>query len=186
MHRRETTRSKGVIVDKGPWEVEGTNVASGDFEHDVVLRISGDFDDDDVAIRYAEWLAHELNSTAALRAQLQQAQAGAPGTPLGRWNAISEWALSQPWCNPHSSAGWESQMKATIARQREWIEKRGHHPECQARECAVCGYTQGPHEWGVMRMRHEFQLGPCTCGYAELVVSGPDEPPREVHRDAGA
>ena len=28
----------------------------------------------------------------------------------------------------------------------------GHRPACYARECEVCGYTQGPHEWDVIRM----------------------------------
>ena len=62
-----------------------------------------------------------------------------------------------------------AEMQATIARQREWIEKTGHRPACYARECEVCGYTQGPHEWGVIRMGHKFQPGPCTCGWADLV-----------------
>ena len=61
------------------------------------------------------------------------------------------------------------EAKATIARQREWIEKTGHRPACYARECEVCGYTQGPHEWDVIRMGHKFQPGPCTCGWADLV-----------------
>lgn len=87
---------------------------------------------------------------AALRAELEQAKKELEGVRRYAKNTIPE-------------------LEATIARQREWIEKTGHRPACYARECEVCGYTQGPHEWGVIRMGHKFQPGPCTCGWADLV-----------------
>lgn len=57
-------------MDKGPWKALGIDVVSDDFERDVMLRIYGDFGDEVVARKYANWLANELNSIADLRAQL--------------------------------------------------------------------------------------------------------------------
>lgn len=55
-------------MDKGPWKAEVWKRATGnimviqsdDFEHDVALEISGDFEDWDQRKAYAEWLADAL------------------------------------------------------------------------------------------------------------------------------
>lgn len=57
-------------MDKGPWRVvvygsqanNQVRVMSDDFEHDVSLRIFGDFADHAERQRYAEWLAGKLNA----------------------------------------------------------------------------------------------------------------------------
>jgi len=57
------------MMDKGPWEIywETTfpptagGVVSDDFEHDVVLTISGDFADESDKLEYCEWLRNKLN-----------------------------------------------------------------------------------------------------------------------------
>lgn len=55
-------------MDKGPWEVRrvigGWEVWSDDFDHDVALSITGDFEDDVERRKYAEWLCAKLNGTA--------------------------------------------------------------------------------------------------------------------------
>lgn len=60
-------------MDKGPWKAEvwtrvGGRVAvlqSDDFEHDVALEISGDFEDWEQRMKYAEWLAGVLTRATA-------------------------------------------------------------------------------------------------------------------------
>jgi hypothetical protein len=51
-------------VDKGPWYVIETrgrfSVVSDDFNHDVLLTISGDFDSKESRREYANWLAESL------------------------------------------------------------------------------------------------------------------------------
>lgn len=60
-------------MDKGPWKVgnhngkEGGSVYSDDFTHDVVLAISGDFEDDHQRIEYAKALCARLNKSLAER-----------------------------------------------------------------------------------------------------------------------
>jgi hypothetical protein len=61
-------------MDKGPWQVFNPPhapydfvVASGDFEHDVWLRVSGDFADDDEKRAYCEWLAGVLNKACEVK-----------------------------------------------------------------------------------------------------------------------
>ena len=64
------------------------------------------------------------------------------------------------------------ELKATIARQREWIEKAGHRPGCNhwfCRECNADGQTGLARVRHHAHMYHDFQPGPCDCGYAELV-----------------
>jgi len=57
--------------DRGPWgiraepEKETVVVFSEDFEHDVILRISGDFANYAQKVAYAEWLAKRLNGPAS-------------------------------------------------------------------------------------------------------------------------
>lgn len=58
-------------MDKGPWSLyhdqKGilVGVISEDFEHDVVLRVSGDFTDHAERLSYCEWLARKLNTPDA-------------------------------------------------------------------------------------------------------------------------
>lgn len=52
-------------MDKGPWGAclssKGAYVQSGDFEHDVRLYVTGNFEGPVHAFDYAKWLALELN-----------------------------------------------------------------------------------------------------------------------------
>ena len=50
-------------MDKGPWKAseDGRNVMSDDFDHDVMLTISGDFESPEQRLSYATWLAQALN-----------------------------------------------------------------------------------------------------------------------------
>lgn len=50
--------------DRGPWHASenGWMIASDDFRHDVVLKVTGDFEDDASRIAYARTLADRLNS----------------------------------------------------------------------------------------------------------------------------
>lgn len=61
-------------MDKGPWRVfnakpgtekEGAaiGIQSDDFTHDVLLRVSGDFKDNEQKYEYCELLAKILNTT---------------------------------------------------------------------------------------------------------------------------
>lgn len=56
-------------MDKGPWRVtaHGSCVESGDFTRDVLLRISGDFEDQAQRAQYAEWLCARLNAPSPVR-----------------------------------------------------------------------------------------------------------------------
>jgi len=56
-------------VDKGPWRLYGApdnpiGVISDDFEHDVVLNVSGDFEGIKQKKAYCEWLLIKLNGPA--------------------------------------------------------------------------------------------------------------------------
>lgn len=63
------------LVDKGPWTAhiggrQGQNgdipcaiIASDDFEHDVWLYVTGDFESIDKALAYAQGVAQRLNAT---------------------------------------------------------------------------------------------------------------------------
>ena len=61
------------MTDKGPWSIytsqDGTlvGVISDDFEHDVVLRVDGDFEGAAQRLAYCEWLAAKLNLELAER-----------------------------------------------------------------------------------------------------------------------
>lgn len=52
------------VTDKGPWTPsdDGRHIQSEDFEHDVTLRVSGDFATDEDRIAYTKWLAAKLNA----------------------------------------------------------------------------------------------------------------------------
>ena len=57
-------------MDKGPWKVQVSydrfiRVESADFTHYVSLILTGDFEDRDQGIRYAEWLRDTLNKATA-------------------------------------------------------------------------------------------------------------------------
>lgn len=63
-------------MDHGPWHVllnPGHNgsgavgVQSDDFTYDALLRVDGDFANDEVKIRYCEWLRDALNSASGRR-----------------------------------------------------------------------------------------------------------------------
>jgi hypothetical protein len=57
-------------MDKGPWKLfyglaprrELIGLQSDDFEHDVTLKVSGDFYDLEQKERYCNWLAARLNA----------------------------------------------------------------------------------------------------------------------------
>jgi len=53
----------GKTVDTGPWEVapDGRVLSSDDFDHDVQLRVSGDFYSDEQRRAYSQALALRLN-----------------------------------------------------------------------------------------------------------------------------
>ena len=62
-------------------------------------------------------------------------------------------------------------LQATIARQRAWIESAGHRPGCAStRKCAHCGKPPWSyrHLVDAVGFDHDFQPGPCDCGWAEL------------------
>ena len=50
--------------DHGPWVATNGNVYSDDFEHDVMLRVSGDFVDSNQKQEYAEAIAEALNNAS--------------------------------------------------------------------------------------------------------------------------
>lgn len=66
-------------MDRGPWNVCMNNgraeILSEDFNHDVMLRISGDWADNAQRTQYAEWLANELNECPRLRAENERLRA---------------------------------------------------------------------------------------------------------------
>jgi len=55
--------------DIGPWIVsaDGRSLQSDDFTHDVTLKISGDFFDDELRKQYAQHLADILNAAPGVR-----------------------------------------------------------------------------------------------------------------------
>jgi hypothetical protein len=56
------------VPDQGPWEVlpDGTSIMSDDFDHDVMLKVGGDFYGDADRRAYAVALANVLNGSKAL------------------------------------------------------------------------------------------------------------------------
>ena len=67
---RQVERSRADIMDKGPWKLfhamaghKLTGIISEDFEHDVLLRVSGDFENEEQMKHYCEWLATTLNTS---------------------------------------------------------------------------------------------------------------------------
>lgn len=55
-------------MDKGNWSIfydndtrQAIGVCSGDFKHDVLLRVSGDFESDEQRKDYCSWLVYKLN-----------------------------------------------------------------------------------------------------------------------------
>jgi hypothetical protein len=81
-------------MDKGPWrlyfDVSMFGVASDDFKHDVVLRVSGDFGGEDKR-EYCELLATALNNATKMeqRVALLEAVAEAAENAL---DFIENWA----------------------------------------------------------------------------------------------
>lgn len=66
----KTTNDYTQYLDKGPWETkmfpEGTvYLYSDDFEHDVSLKVMGDFASSEDKLNYANALAEALNNAAA-------------------------------------------------------------------------------------------------------------------------
>ena len=65
-------------MDKGPFTVTAGDITgkiridSDDFTHDASLIVYGDFADDDDRIKYAEFIANELNSCAEKDAELKR------------------------------------------------------------------------------------------------------------------
>lgn len=55
-------------MDKGPWYVyiepggRVIGVSSDDFDHDAVLELKGDFEDNEQRRKYCQWLATALNA----------------------------------------------------------------------------------------------------------------------------
>lgn len=95
----------------------------------------------------------------SLREQLKQAN-------LGRERAL----------NSHRYV--EGQLyaaQATIASQREWIKSAGHRPGCAVGRCAVCDATANAwwHDRNHERFRHDYQPGPCDCGWAKQMEEKP-------------
>ena len=52
------------LHDKGPWTVsaDGRGIESGDFTHDVYLRVTGDFYSVEQRKAYSDYLAAKLNA----------------------------------------------------------------------------------------------------------------------------
>jgi hypothetical protein len=57
-----------VEVDTGPWQVsaDGRHISSDNFDHDVMLKVGGDFYDDASRLAYSLKLAERLNGSARL------------------------------------------------------------------------------------------------------------------------
>jgi hypothetical protein len=76
--------ASGVTVDRGPWSVAMVDgkpeLFSDDFEHDVKLRISGDFADDQQRMNYANALAAQLNAASGVR--VSDHEPNGPQSPL--------------------------------------------------------------------------------------------------------
>lgn len=63
------------LPDTGPWEVsgDGSAISSDDFDHDVILRVTGDFASAEQRKSYSDQLAAQLNSHITTAAVLQAA-----------------------------------------------------------------------------------------------------------------
>lgn len=61
-----TTKGFRPIIERGTWKAirqgHRIGVQSDDFTHDVVMWITGDFEDNDQRVAYAAEIAHRLNS----------------------------------------------------------------------------------------------------------------------------
>ena len=78
------------LADKGPWtahvgarqgqheDIPCAIIASDDFEHDVWLYVTGDFESIDKALAYAQGIAQRLNASAPT------STATAPAQPTAR------------------------------------------------------------------------------------------------------
>jgi hypothetical protein len=64
--------SPPIIHDKGPWSVseDGRQLSSYDFEHDVILKVNGDFADDAQRKAYSDGLSQRLNAEQTEQKQL--------------------------------------------------------------------------------------------------------------------
>lgn len=106
---------------------------------------------------------------AALRAQLEQAQAERDNLVF-RNDSLRE-QTTQLLIQRDNLVIAQDWLKATIARQREWIEKAGHRSGCKAEHCTHCGYHKDNNmpAWQCSKHKDFVPFGPCNCGYAELV-----------------
>lgn len=108
---------------------------------------------------------------AALRAQLEQARAEQHELILeaNKLDAVVHaLGIEDTFDEP---AAVIRGLQATIARQRAWIESAGHRPGCAStRKCAHCGKPPWSyrHLVDAVGFDHDFQPGPCDCGWAEL------------------
>jgi hypothetical protein len=60
----EKALGRPFVVERGPWVVQndGYSIASEDFTHDVILKVSGDFYDDAQRFAYSSELCRRLNA----------------------------------------------------------------------------------------------------------------------------
>jgi len=61
------------LHDKGPWNTsrDGRGIESDDFTHDVVLRVMGDFYNDEQRVAYSKNLAEKLNHYDSVESQVK-------------------------------------------------------------------------------------------------------------------
>lgn len=112
----------------------------------------------------------------ALRAQLEQAKAERDNLVF-RNDSLRE-QTTQLLIQRDNLVIAQDWLKATIARQREWIERAGHRPGCGALVCVAHQEPQGSlcgrdedcwrHDPRENPWPHDFQPGDCDCGFAEL------------------
>lgn len=143
---------------------EGVSVADRDCHHGELAR--------SCALCEIERDINEMTSEiAALRAQLEQARAEQHELILeaNKLDAVVHaLGIEDTFDEP---AAVIRGLQATIARQRAWIESAGHRPGCAStRKCAHCGKPPWSyrHLVDAVGFDHDFQPGPCDCGWAEL------------------
>jgi len=123
------------VPDQGPWvaSADGKTIDSDDFDHDVLLKVGGDFYGDADRHAYAVALANALNGAKALPTGLpKEPPAGLLYSMAMRYR--HDFGMDHDDSSPMAAGFTKAEREATLATMRQLYEEvAGHgffkHPE---------------------------------------------------------